>query len=73
MVAGVTGISTKINLTHCNKGHPLKQKSRHPFSQDVRCDICGKSNLLHKPFFFRCESLCNYDICAYCYYLELSD
>lgn len=73
MIAGNTGVSGKINMTCCQNGHPLKQKSQHPFNADAICDICAKGSLLHMPFFFRCDLNCNYDICAFCYYLELTD
>jgi len=71
--ASATGVAGKLNSTCCSAKHVLKQKSQHPFSADVRCDICQKGNLLHMPFFFRCDFNCNYDICAFCYYLELTD
>lgn len=73
LVAGAQGVNIKINQVVCSGKHSLKQKSQHPFSAEVNCDICAKGNLINMPFFFRCDYNCNYDICAFCYYLELTD
>ncbi len=71
--ASKSGFNSKINSTMCSAQHPFKQKTQHPYQRDVQCSICGKGNLLHQPFFFRCDQNCNEDLCAFCYYLELSD
>jgi hypothetical protein len=40
---------------------------------DVKCDNCFEGNLLMMPSFYRCENVCDYDICAFCYHLMITE
>eukprot|EP00347_Sterkiella_histriomuscorum_P015939 403355110 len=65
--------SSKLQSVLCKQGHSMKQKSSHPFSSEVYCNICLKPGLLQQPFFFRCDAQCDFDYCAFCFHLELTD
>ncbi|CDW83237.1 UNKNOWN [Stylonychia lemnae] len=70
---GGSGFLEKMNSVLCKNNHPMRQKSAHPNSTFLHCDICLKSNLLLYPFFFRCDYNCDHDYCAYCFFLKLTD